>query len=539
MTQGETIALLAFQGVGMLAGYAMAAMRTPLLPRVITRARGDDNAFAGPPSLEALIDLAEDVLEPHGVALYVENPATGAFELRGRRPHTLGHLPVLAQARGIVPMVRRRQALVSLKGTACSRDALGYYDSEVPVRQAVAAPVWVGSAFAGVLVVDTLRPQGFGGRDLRIINRLGHQLGGALQLAEVMQALSRDQAHKERFYQASRAFALARTVDQVARVAVDMARRISELDFAALIVQTEGDDPCMRVAAAEWHAIHAGPVASHWVGRACSPGCVVEKVIKTGHGEAVQSTTAADLCGGDPVSLSFGHVFPLNWKNSTVGALVVGHSTATPLSPEALDLVTVLADHAAVAIANALLFERLEHMATTDPLTGLANQRQLHATFDASLARAERYGRQLSLIFMDIDHFKAVNDRYGHPVGDAVLRQVAAILQRTARRTDLVARYGGEEFAILMEETGRHGALQMAERIRRAVEAEALASEGGSVHCTLSLGVATFPKDASDKTHLIACADQALYQAKRSGRNQTVVFAGPAARGESGASNRV
>jgi diguanylate cyclase (GGDEF)-like protein len=144
--------------------------------------------------------------------------------------------------------------------------------------------------------------------------------------------------------------------------------------------------------------------------------------------------------------------------------------------------------------------------------------------FDAVILRAERYGRHISLIISDIDHFKAVNDTYGHPVGDKVLKKVAEMLSLSARRTDVVARYGGEEFALLMEETGAQGALLIAERIRKTVEAETFRTEIGSFKCTLSLGIATFPTDANQKSKLTECADQALYQAKRSGRNRTVSF---------------
>jgi diguanylate cyclase (GGDEF)-like protein len=191
---------------------------------------------------------------------------------------------------------------------------------------------------------------------------------------------------------------------------------------------------------------------------------------------------------------------------------------------ELLDMLKVIADHAAMAVANAQMYERLERMATTDGLTGLINHRHFQQVFDAMIMRSERYGRHVSLILTDIDHFKAVNDTYGHPVGDKVLKRVAEILYNSARRTDVVARYGGEEFALLMEETGAKGALQIAERIRKTVEAETFRSENGSFTCTISLGIATFPADANQKARLTECADQALYQAKRSGRNKTVPF---------------
>ncbi|RYF43185.1 MAG: GGDEF domain-containing protein, partial [Cytophagaceae bacterium] len=189
-----------------------------------------------------------------------------------------------------------------------------------------------------------------------------------------------------------------------------------------------------------------------------------------------------------------------------------------------LELQTALADQAAAAQVNAKLLQRMERMAITDGLTGLNNHRQFQASFAAQLARAERYKRKLALIFADIDHFKQVNDVHGHLVGDQVLRRIAAILQGSARCTDVVARYGGEEFAVLMEETGVQGACCIAERIRKAVEKEIFHDDRGVFRATLSLGVAAFPLHGATKERLIACADQALYQAKRSGRNQTLVF---------------
>jgi len=121
----------------------------------------------------------------------------------------------------------------------------------------------------------------------------------------------------------------------------------------------------------------------------------------------------------------------------------------------------------------------------------------------------------------------SVNDTYGHPVGDKVLKRVAKLLGENARRTDVVARYGGEEFAVILDETALDGAVQIAERIRAAVEVEEIHCETGSFNCTLSIGVATYPDHAGQKAALIENADQALYDAKHGGRNRVVTFASP------------
>jgi diguanylate cyclase (GGDEF)-like protein len=126
------------------------------------------------------------------------------------------------------------------------------------------------------------------------------------------------------------------------------------------------------------------------------------------------------------------------------------------------------------------------------------------------------------MLLTDIDHFKKVNDTYGHPTGDAVLRRVAAILKGSARKIDIVARYGGEEFALVLEGTDKTGARQLAERIREEVAAQTFDSSKGPFKITLSLGVAVYPDDGKAKQEVISCADKALYAAKHGGRNRTV-----------------
>jgi diguanylate cyclase (GGDEF)-like protein len=185
----------------------------------------------------------------------------------------------------------------------------------------------------------------------------------------------------------------------------------------------------------------------------------------------------------------------------------------------------VIAIQAAQAVLRAQLYEAMERMATTDGLTTLLNHRTFQMRFDEALAAARRYGRKCSVILTDIDHFKSVNDTWGHPTGDLVLKGVAKILRDKARDTDIVARYGGEEFALIMPETDTKGALVIAERIREAVMTETFQSDQGPLKVTLSLGIATFPDAAQDKQAMVDLADQCLYFAKRHGRNQSVTVA--------------
>lgn len=171
---------------------------------------------------------------------------------------------------------------------------------------------------------------------------------------------------------------------------------------------------------------------------------------------------------------------------------------------------------------------RLQALATTDPLTGLPNHRALIADLEHELARAYRYQHECAILFLDIDHFKALNDGYGHAVGDSVLRDFAALVQQNMREADVPGRWGGEEFLVILPETGEQEARRISERLRSAVESYAF-TMGGGMSLTCSIGIATFPEDAGERDGLVTSADQAMYAAKRLGRNQVRTASDPAA----------
>lgn len=171
---------------------------------------------------------------------------------------------------------------------------------------------------------------------------------------------------------------------------------------------------------------------------------------------------------------------------------------------------------------NHILQQQLQEQANRDPLTGLFNRRYLDATMARELTRCQRESQPLSLLVMDIDHFKRINDEHGHPAGDEVLRQVAQLLARRARSSDVVCRYGGEEYVALLPNMTAHKALVRAEEYRSLLQAMPIAFEGKELHVTLSIGIASFPKHGSTVHDLIHVADAALYQAKQAGRNRVV-----------------
>lgn len=213
---------------------------------------------------------------------------------------------------------------------------------------------------------------------------------------------------------------------------------------------------------------------------------------------------------------------PLRAKGKLLGAMNFSRTEKSAFSPGEIRLAEALSAQASLAISNARLYAQTLELSNTDPLTGIANRRQLYVRLEQELSRSLRFGDELSVLMVDLDLFKSVNDAFGHSTGDSVLRGVALTLLRNVRKVDLVARYGGEEFCVVLPRITKLEALEVAEKLRRAVASAPLAGPNGqpSLRQTISLGVASFGVDATDLAQLIEKADAALYEAKREGRNR-------------------
>lgn len=203
-----------------------------------------------------------------------------------------------------------------------------------------------------------------------------------------------------------------------------------------------------------------------------------------------------------------------------VGSLLVFRS-GPEFSAEEVSLLESIASQAALALTNARLHQETVQLSRTDPLTSIANRRALFDRLQFEIERCGRFDETLGVVLVDVDHFKRLNDRFGHTGGDAVLRDVAMLLARCLRKVDHVARYGGEEFAILLPGADRAAALAVGEKLRAAIAGATFEFRGepSDEVVTISVGVAVFPIDARDLSALVDCADAALYAAKRAGRN--------------------
>jgi diguanylate cyclase (GGDEF)-like protein len=255
----------------------------------------------------------------------------------------------------------------------------------------------------------------------------------------------------------------------------------------------------------------------------------VDQLLRVIVDTAVQATGASrgELSDGGVVIIADGGErapvkleFPLAVGRESFGTLVL---YGDDFSSDQRESAGWLVGHAVIALSNARQHRTVEQQALVDSLTGLANRRLCTAALEKELARAQRFDEPLTLVLADIDDFKRINDRWGHPTGDEVLKTFARRLQESVREIDLAGRWGGEEFALLLPGTDLEGGRQLAERIRRLVREQRLAAPDGTpIGVSASFGVASFPLVAG-QNQLVAAADAALYEAKRSGKNRVVV----------------
>lgn len=212
-------------------------------------------------------------------------------------------------------------------------------------------------------------------------------------------------------------------------------------------------------------------------------------------------------------------IIPLNIQEEPIGYLV-----ADGLRGEDKERFYILSQQFLLGIKRAVLYKSVQELAIIDSLTNVFNRRYYLERFREEIERSRKFNYKFSCLMIDIDYFKDFNDRYGHIVGDAILRELSRTIQENIREIDLIGRYGGEEFSIILSETDKDAASFAAERIRKAIEEKSIKVYDEELKITVSIGVSTYPQDGKDMARLIDRADSALYKAKQSGRNKVCLY---------------
>ncbi|MBX5482054.1 MAG: diguanylate cyclase [Myxococcaceae bacterium] len=478
----------------------------------------------------AALEIAETALRTHTCAAFLLTSDDRSLKLYDcRSASDRVQREKIPAGEGILGGVLKRSVPVRMCSKSPIKGISWYEDGAAPVHAMLAVPIVEGTGLVrGVLIADRLQEEAFTEHDERLLTTIAGEVLRAIEVERVMTYIRKSRDEKDRFFRAIEELNRAANPEQVFLAVLESARQLGGLDFCAVTLVAEVDGRRVHRIARMAGVTSAGR-AMEGLEFPDNNG-LVANVVRYGAplpGRDVRAMDKQIIFDNDVLvrGLAALKIFPLMAGDRILGTLVAGSRKKAALDQDVLRMLEVIAIQAAQAVLRAQLYEQMEQMATTDGLTSLFNHRTFQVKADEALATSRRYGRKCSLILTDIDHFKSVNDTYGHPTGDLVLRGVARILKQKARDTDIVARYGGEEFAIIMPETDAAGAKVIAERIREAVKEEVFQTEMGPLKVTLSLGIATAPDDSMEKQALIDLADQCLYFAKRHGRNQSVTVA--------------
>jgi len=416
----------------------------------------------------------------------------------------------------------------------------------------LAIPLREGDRQYGVMVLDAPEgldldgaPREFAGNLADFVTRL---IARAVDLSAIREGMRENHA----FYEACRAVSRHVRIDSIASEVVQSAGRFVDLDRCALALADEVG-ATLRVVA---HSGFGAPPSHTPFPIRAEEGLLAQAVrhrTAIDRPDLLSAARAPVLFGKDsgPVrDLASLLVLPVyapggDAENAPppLGALLVARETAPDFLAEDAERLEVLLHQAGASISNGRLFAEHESRSITDGMTGLPNHRRFQEVMDEKLTRCGRTGRKLSLLLMDIDKFKSVNDTYGHPMGDEVIRRLARVLAEAVRGgQDLAARYGGEEFCVILEDADAGDAIVLADRLREAFKDEQfvhMETDGArplTFRCSMSVGIACFPDDASEKADLIDRADQALYLSKQRGRDRATCWealrAGGGTRGE-------
>ncbi len=379
-------------------------------------------------------------------------------------------------------------------------------------RVAVAGiPLVARDNVIGILYVDHFKPKKFTKKELDYLVILSHQAAIVLDNILLNEIVQREAKETALLYEVSQSLISTLDFDQLLN---NILRHLKEtfdfLNLSVLLVDEEknvlythssitytpeDDDRRLRIGkdgitghVAETRRIYYSP-----------------DVRKDNHYVSGMEGTRSEAC------------FPLLVGERLIGVLDVESSEINGFAQDAIRLLASLSAQIAIAMDNARLYEETKKLSLTDPLTSLSNRRSFDIFIDAEIKRAERYRRTFVVMMADFDNFKNYNDKYGHSAGDIILQKLSKIMKEIIRDVDFLCRYGGDEFVAILPETDASFALDVAERMRKRIAAQRI-----SPKITLSIGIASFPHDARDKSRLIDLADQACFEAKQRGGNRVL-----------------
>lgn len=487
-----------------------------------------------------LDDVLESILTnvgrvvPHdtaNIALVDFDETVRFVRVKGYEKHgTADVVPTITRKLNEVPNLRN----MAKTGKPCinpDTDADPEWDRTIPgsawIKSYMGAPIIGKGELLGFINLDAGTPNFFKEAYIPRLEVFANQAAVAIQNAQLFSEVAESAEEMKILYQISSVITERLDLKGVIKTLFEMLKQSITIDlFYVAILNETKDQAVFHMYQGDGEQMEFGPLSM--VDQPSVTRYVLEKgkvvYIPDAHnGSEFPHTDMVKAEGHDERSILG---IPLILGKEKMGALFLQAEIPNAYSSDQIRLVETITHQASVAISNAQMFEKIQGMAILDTLTGIYNRRYFYEYAENEISRSQRYGNPMSLIMLDIDHFKRVNDKFGHLVGDQTLKMIVETCQGILRKSDVMCRFGGEEFIILLPETSQQDAIIAAERICQTIAGKSMPtnSELGPVVVTVSIGVTQLETKEQTLRDLIDQADRALYQAKETGRNRVCVY---------------
>lgn len=460
--------------------------------------------------LKEILNLIKKVIDADSVTLFILE----GDNLIGKTSTENGlSKPKYHKEAYLLSIIREKKPLIQSRLKYSLFD-LGYASAK-EAGSSLCVPVLDGNVSLGVIEAVSKKESTFGEREKDIVVSFAFQIGEMLRKARTYIEVERFAKGFKSLHEASRMLSTSLKVEEIADTLVELVFGMVQPSAVGFFIPDKGE---LRIIAKKGFE----PEDESFY----TKGTYFDLIVKNKH--PLHFSNIEGKQGVYPFGTANTKTFLgipiLSPENDVLGIVALTSAEPSAISAFYGHFLNMVADQAALFITNARLHKEVERLAVTDGLTGLYNHRHFQERLSEEFQRIERIPQSLSMILIDLDHFKKINDIYGHPAGDVVLKGLASILKKTLRGIDIIARYGGEEFAAVLLNTESKGAYKIAERLRIKVMHTPFFAGENKLLLTLSIGIATYPHDAVTKEELISRTDQALYYAKKNGRNQVYIW---------------
>ena len=439
---------------------------------------------------------------------------------------------------GWVLKTKTQVLITSIKNV---RKNLIYYNKNLPVKSLLATPLFFkgernktegGESIFGMLVVDSLQQEAFGDKEKLIVSLISDRIVETIDRFQLSEKVNLSSQELNSFYDFTQRLNSTSDVDVILDHIIDTLLRIFEADFVGVsLVDKEGGYSYLKRA--------SEGMKEHLEDKQIPHGdTLIGLVAESGnhfHFDDISARAKYRSVFGKEIDFALGIktiksvlIYPfhetfqdLDNKNQAVlGCVVIGRRAKNPFNEGEISLAKIICRESAKAMTSSLNFQKVKELAIRDGLTGLYNHRHFQEMLSYTLVHSDRFSTEASLLLVDVDDLKIINDTYGHQAGDTVLSSIGNLLRESLRKVDIPARYGGDEFAVILPNTNKTGSIAVAEKIRSKLKRISLKSDSGDIAVSLSIGIATYPQCATGKELLIEKADRALYESKNHGKNQ-------------------